>query len=146
MPFSLSFPCFHITFPFTFLFPFSLKAVLLDHVLPSCTLQVQALLALSSQLLPFLRLESTTRVFCSVFSSGWRFLPLVSFLRGWRCTTSLWLAVRGSRRANLASQISPNNQPGHRSSLTRQDGARDGRRERAIPFLSKGLFDVAQKE
>ena len=36
------------------------------------------------------------------FSSGWRLLPLVSFLRGWRCTTSLGLAVRGSRRANLA--------------------------------------------
>jgi hypothetical protein len=38
------------------------------------------------------------------------------------------------------SQISPNNQPGHRSSLTsRQDGARDGRRERAIPCSLQGI-------
>ena len=30
--------------------------------------------------------------------------------------------------------------------MTRQDGARDGRRERAIPFSPRDWFDVAQKD
>jgi hypothetical protein len=47
----------------------------------------------------------------------------------------------GSRRA---ARFSPNNQPGNASSFIRQDGARDGRRERAIPFLFQGLGNNAK--
>ena len=56
--------------------------------------------------LSFLWLESTTRVSASpLLSRVGGYFHLCPPFRGWRCTASLGLAVRGSWRANLAQPV-----------------------------------------
>jgi hypothetical protein len=102
--------------------------------------RVFAVLLLQSS---FLFLFVNTTICCCQSHWNKRLCKLPPIAHPLQCTASLGLACMVLGVQIWPSQISPNNQPGHRSSFTRQDGARDGRRERAILFFPRdcGEFD-----